>query len=260
MSLSKTKLQLFRSLHQSKGRSESGLFIIEGAELIKEALKVDYPIKEVVLANEYQVDNPTTDNILKLLKFKGIPHELCTNADIERIADAKTPQGVVAIAKLPVPPVAETNTSKADVILICECISDPGNLGAIIRTADWFGLDEIILGPDSADPFGPKVVRSTAGSIFHVKVRKIGEIGARIKLEQKSGRMLFATSSRGKLDSFDLPHTGKRGLLMGHETRGVSERTIPFCEATVRIPGEGKAESLNLAVATGILLYEMTRS
>jgi TrmH family RNA methyltransferase len=145
----------------------------------------------------------------------------------------------------------------AEVILICEQISDPGNLGALIRTADWFGIRWILLGSGSVDEFNPKVVRSSAGSIFRVGIEHTSELEIRLKEMNQAGRKLFAAMLEGILRPEELPRNGMRGLVMGHERRGVDPNIAGICSDTVCIPKYGDAESLNLAVATGILLHRL---
>jgi TrmH family RNA methyltransferase len=254
MSLSKAHLQRYRKLHHAKGRREAGLFLVEGPVLIGEALKEGWPLEEVLLTSEFAASDEGHDLVQKLA-LVDVPFALCTRDDLAKAVDTVTPQNAAAQARLPDEPADLSISNQFEMILICEAVSDPGNLGTLIRTADWFGLGQVILGEGSADPFSPKVVRSTAGSIFRVKTVESDNLTQAVEREKAGGRALFAAFLQGDLLPTDMPKSGLRGLVVGHETRGVSPEIARICQATVRIPGSGKAESLNLAVAAGILLY-----
>ncbi len=259
MALSRSRLKLYRSLHHSKGRSESGLFLVEGPELIKEALREGWLLKEAILTFALHRDSKIGGELIRLLELVDVPYDLCSQSEMERISEAKTPQGIVAIAQLPESSAECESATLSEVLLICECVSDPGNLGTLLRTADWFGLREVILGEGSADPFSPKVVRASAGSIFRVRTSTPPNLSEWLKRETDQGRKFFAAHVNGELLPKDLPAKGLRGLVVGHEKRGVSKQIADLCQATVRIEGSGRAESLNLAVAAGILLHALVK-
>jgi TrmH family RNA methyltransferase len=255
--LSKIRLKLYRSLHHSKGRRQTDLFLIEGPDLIKEALKEGWPLKEALLTFAVGRNRQVGKELIKLLDLADVPHDFCSQSEMERISEAKTPQGAVALAQLPAAYSDIEKSGSAEVLLICECVSDPGNLGTLLRTADWFGVRKVFLGEGSADPFSPKAVRSSAGSIFRVNAEMAANISTKLARESKLGRKLFAAMASGKLLPGDLPRTGLRGLVVGHEKRGVSPEIASLCANSVRIGGLGRVESLNLAVATGILLHAL---
>jgi TrmH family RNA methyltransferase len=252
MPLSKPHLRRYRRLHQAKGRRESGRFLVEGPTLIREALKEGRLLEEAVLTAEFAA-NPEGRDLVRLLGLAGVPHSLCSLEEMSRLAEAMTPQGAAAIAKLP----PEMPPPKADLLLVCEAVSDPGNLGSLLRTADWFGVERVALGPGSADPYSPKAVRASAGAIFRVAVEATADLAALLAAERSAGRRLFAAVMTGDRRPETLPTAGLRGLVVGHETRGVSPAVAAACESTVRILSRGRTESLNLAVAAGILLYLM---
>lgn len=177
---------------------------------------------------------------------------------MSRMAEAVTPQGAIALGKLPQIKAAKKTAGSAEIVLIGESISDPGNLGTILRSADWFGVESVILGAGSADPFAPKVVRASAGAIFRVKIAVRNDVAAEIQRETRAGRKLYAATLDGELKPDELPREGRRGLVVGHEKRGISDEIASLCTSTVRIPARGRGESLNLAVAAGILLYSLS--
>jgi TrmH family RNA methyltransferase len=255
MSPSKVQVRRYSELHRAKGRQESGRFLVEGPTLILEALKENWPLTEALLTHEFAAEEAGQDLVNKLI-LAHVPYELCSPADLARAAETVTPQGAIALAQL-----GENQYQggglASEIVLLCEAVTDPGNLGTLLRTADWFGLGEVILGAGSADPFSPKVVRASAGSIFRVKTYFTDDFETVIKRDCASGRKLFAAIMAGNLSADALPHSGRRGLVVGHESRGVSSRMAALCTDTVRIPGSGRAESLNLSVAAGILIYSL---
>ncbi len=259
MPISKAKLKLCRSLHSAKGRKGSNLFLIEGAELIKEALREGWDIDEILITNTFGEEEGGRE-LLKLTELAEVPSAYCSNADMDRMSDAKTPQGAVALAKIPDQRSVASIASSEEILLVCEQISDPGNLGTLLRTADWFGIQYIIVGKGSADPFNPKVVRSTAGAIFRVRIDTADDLADFISSEISSGRKLYAATMTGERLPEDLPRKGLRGLVIGHEKRGVTSEIESLCTSTVRISGSGRTESLNLAVAAGILMYSLTKT
>ncbi|MFH1862076.1 MAG: RNA methyltransferase [bacterium] len=260
MSLGRSRIHLYRSLHHAPGRRETGLFLLEGPHLLREALQENWRLKEVLFTHEFRENQPEGRTLPLILQQRQIPFDFCSESDLSRIADAKTPQGVTALAKLPDLPESLPSPSDDELLLLGECISDPGNLGAVLRIADWFGLRRVILGADSADPFAPKVVRSSAGAIFRVNIVSNVNLTEIVRQESAAGRFLAAATVAGTTLSTHLPVKGRRGLVIGHEIRGVAPEIANLCSTTVRIPGRGRTESLNLAVAAGILLYELTSS
>ncbi len=258
MGLSRAKIQLFRSLHRKKGRREHRLFLVEGADLIKEALREGWPLREIYLTHYYGKEVEAGRELVRLADLAEVPCDFCSQSDMNRITDTQTPQGAAALAEITSLPDDEKSTS--EVRLICEQVSDPGNLGTLIRTADWFGLTEILTGRGSVDPFNPKVVRSSAGSLFRVRVKTAEDLTGIIRGETESGRKLFAATLDGDLLPSDLPVTGLRGLVLGQERRGVSPEIARLCAASVRIERRGGAESLNLSIAAGILLHAISGS
>jgi TrmH family RNA methyltransferase len=260
MAISKARLKLYRSLHQAKARRESGLFLVEGPELIREALQEGWPLEEVLLTHSLAEDPATGKELIRLLKLADVPHEFCSQSDMERLSDTKTPQGVAALARDNFKQDSRTPEEQEEILLICSRISDPGNLGTLLRTADWFGIKTVLLGMESADPFSPKVVRASAGAIFRIRTEVSSGLEERIPLEVNRGRKLFAAVTSGDLLPGDLPGQGLRGLVIGHEKHGLSTEIVARCSAAVRIERVGRTESLNLAVAAGILLHALCRT
>jgi len=239
--LVKSKVKYIQSLGQKKFRQQEGVFIAEGPKLVNELLTEHsgsvlevFAIKNWIEANGRLATNCDLTEI--------------TEGELEKISQLTTPNQVLAIIKqsTPIKPVAE----KEKFILVLDGIQDPGNLGTIIRIADWFGVQHIVCSEDSADSYNPKVVQSTMGSIGRVNVfytsltKWLGE--------QQDARIYAAVLEGQDITRMQQPGGGL--IVIGNESKGISEEVLRFCNVSITIPQKGKAESLNAAVATGIIL------
>ncbi|MBL7722480.1 MAG: RNA methyltransferase [Chitinophagaceae bacterium] len=239
--LVKSKAKYIQSLGQKKFRQQEGVFIAEGPKLVNELLTEHsgsvlevFAIKNWIEANGRLATNCDLTEI--------------TEGELEKISQLTTPNQVLAIIKqsTPIKPVAE----KEKFILVLDGIQDPGNLGTIIRIADWFGVQHIVCSEDSADSYNPKVVQSTMGSIGRVNVfytsltKWLGE--------QQDARIYAAVLEGQDITRMQQPGGGL--IVIGNESKGISEEVLRFCNVSITIPQKGKAESLNAAVATGIIL------
>jgi len=233
--LSKNKIKWIRSLRLKKNRDAEGLFIVEGTKMVQEILNGD--IAEI----EYLV---TTDE-----SFDSQMIALLTDAStMKSISGLSTPGSLLAVVRKP-----EFQIESISWTLALDGVQDPGNMGTIIRTADWFGIKEIVCSHNTVDCFNPKVIQSTMGSIFRVNVK------------YQDLKEYFDTDSRpvyGALlegENMNFINSPKEGiLLMGNEGNGISSELIDTISHPIHIPGKGAAESLNVAVATGVLLSKLT--
>jgi TrmH family RNA methyltransferase len=234
----KSKAKYIQSLGEKKFREKEGVFVAEGPKLVKELLKAEFEVQEIYALKEWLVENR------KFIK-SGETIEI-SEAELKGISFMTTPQAVLALVKMPAP---TTFVTKGKIILALDAIQDPGNLGTIIRTADWFGVHHIICSKDSVDVFNPKVVQATMGSIARVNVI-YADLYSWLKKE-KNGR-IYAAVLRGKdLRKIEI----KAGIiLIGNESKGIRPELLDLANEKITIPGIGKAESLNAAVATGIIL------
>jgi len=239
--LVKSKVKYIQSLGQKKFRQQEGVFIAEGPKLVKELLTEhsDSVLEIFALKTWIEENKKITDN-RNLTEI--------TEAELEKISQLTTPNQVVAVVKHfnTIKPIAD----KEKFILVLDGIQDPGNLGTIIRIADWFGVQHIVCSEDSADRYNPKVVQSTMGSIGRVNVfytsltKWLGE--------QQDARIYAAVLEGQDITRMQEPAGGV--IVIGNESKGISEEVLRFCNVTITIPQKGKAESLNAAVATGIIL------
>ena len=166
---------------------------------------------------------------------------------------------MVAIVHLP-EGTQSPNLTEMNGVLCLESISDPGNLGTIIRTAAWFGVDSIFLSSDSVDRFNPKVVRSSAGTIFRIHIFELSDLNEFFKTAAENGFTIIATTPHGGTSIYQYDFPAKSIILFGSEANGLSDDILSNSDITVSIPSKGSGESLNLAISCGIVLGMMESS
>lgn len=233
--LSKNEVKYIQSLYQKKTRDSEGLFIAEGPKIINELLSSNFKIKEIYCTENWRSDF-TKPNI-----------QYVSESELQRISNLQTPNEILAVVEKKN---AENIPSlKNKLSLVLDGIQDPGNFGTIIRTADWFGIDAIIASEDCVDLYNPKVIQATMGSFIRVNVwYKNLEEWLPEQSIQKTGTSLNGKSvfASGKI---------KEGILIiGNESKGIRKNVLECIDDFITIPKKGKAESLNAAVATGIIL------
>lgn len=239
--LGKSKAKYIQSLGQKKHRDEEGLFIAEGPKIISEIMASSpQSIKEVYAVKEWL--NDYGKNLQKTEQTE------ITETELGKISQLKTPNQVVAVIKKFA--VEDNIVVKGKISLVLDAIRDPGNLGTIIRIADWFGVPQIICSKDCADVYNPKVVQATMGSIARVKVFYIDLFEW---LKKQKDISIYATMLEGK--DITQMNSLKEGLvIIGNESKGIHEEIAILATEKITIPKKGKAESLNAAVAVGIIL------
>jgi TrmH family RNA methyltransferase len=237
--ISKSRLKYIQSLGQKKHRDDEGVFIAEGPKLVQELLQnAKGELVDLYALNEWKQSN---ENI-----FTGININEISESELSRISQLKTPNQVVGLFKQ----FKRTNPeTKGKISLVLDTVQDPGNLGTIIRTADWFGISQVICSPDSADLYNPKVVQATMGSIARVKVFYVGLDGW---LKQQAVRIYGALL--GGKDVTKMSRLKDGLIIIGNESKGIDENLLPHINEKITIPKSGEVESLNAAVATGIIL------
>jgi TrmH family RNA methyltransferase len=244
--LSKSQISLLKSLHHKKFRSEHGLFLAEGYKSVKEFIDSAYQIEAIY-------HTPTIDpNLLKLSRKMNF-NEISLN-ELEKISSLKTPQDIIALIKIPQWPVLSEHTLKNKFSIVLDGIQDPGNMGTIIRTADWFGIKHIICSEDTVDIYNPKVVQATMGSAAHVNVYYTTLEAFLTKIKLPVFGALLNGANIYKTDF------GSEGLvIMGNEGNGLRPEIINLVQHAVTIPRMGNAESLNVGIATAIFCSEINR-
>ncbi len=245
MSLSKNDIKFIRSLHLKKFRDQEGLFIVEGVKLLNELLAQD----------KFEIQDIYCLESVELNELKGATIHLISNKELERISTLKSPNQVLAVVK-------QNNSNKIDfeadgARIILNSINDPGNFGTIIRTADWFGVQQIICSSNSVDLYNPKVIQSTMGAIFRVEIIYTDIIPALALFKEKDFELLSAEMVGESI--FETDFQAKTVFVMGSESHGVDEAISKVCDK-ITIPAFGKTESLNVGMATGIILSHYAKN
>ena len=242
-----------RELADKKGRTKSGTFIIEGAKLVTEALSYRLSIRYMIASDGFiQRFEPMMPSI------SGITVYQVSDDLFMKISATESPQGILAVADLPAGE-KDSLIKRFSRCVILENVQDPGNVGTIIRTADACGFDGVLMSSGCADPYNPKVLRSTMGSIFHLPVITFEDIYETINSIKASGMRIAAAHPRDAAVLWDSPLSDHIAIVIGNEGNGLSDLMLDLTDIRVMIPMPGKAESLNAAAAASILLYESMR-
>ena len=245
--LSKSQISLLKSLQHKKDRIRYGLFLVEGYKSVIEFVNSPYQIEAIYHTASF---NP---KVLKLSQKINLSEISVT--DIEKISSLKTPQQIAALVKIPVWPALSNAKLKGKFSLVLDGIQDPGNLGTIIRTADWFGITDIICSEDTVDAFNPKVIQASMGSLSRINVHYMDLITILSQTELP----VFGALLNG--ESIYTTDFGREGLIvMGNEGNGMRPEIERLIGRAVTIPRKGKAESLNVAIAAALFCSEISRN
>ena len=243
-----------KKLKDKKYRDENNEYIIEGVKLIEEAVQEKSKIKKVIICDDttrtYEIP---TNVMLEIAKYECI---YVTDKIFSSITQVINPQGILAIIE------KSTENQQIDysedIIVALDNVQDPGNLGTILRTVDSIGLKQIIVTKDTVDAFNSKVVRSTMGAIFRIKIIETTDLVQSIKEMRKHHFKLMVTSLQTDNSIYDIEFN-KKIIVIGNESNGVSKEIQDMADEKAKIPMLGKTESLNASVAAGIVMYEYVR-
>ncbi len=226
------EIKLINSLKRKKNRIEEGLFVVEGEKNLEELLLSEFEILNIYATNEWSND---------------AEHTKVSPKDLGRITSLSNPNKVLALVKIPKK--EQINTSITS--LVIDGVNDPGNLGTIIRTANWFGINQVICSNNSVDKFNPKVIMSSMGSLFKTNV---------LYTDLKEFLSTSSLSIYGALlegeTVYNIEFNDPSIILLGNESHGISEDLFPFITHKTTIPGSGSAESLNLGISTAVYCSE----
>jgi len=256
--ISSSKSKLIRSLQQKKFRDQHCLFVVEGEKMVRELLSGDhekrFQIRELFTTQDW------IERHRVMLEQSMIEATEASQTEIKKVSKLVTPQPVIALVSIP-----DSRFNVKDLlntpVLAFESIRDPGNLGTIIRTADWFGIRQIVCTPDSTDLFNPKVVQSTMGAFTRVQVHYL-DLEALLAYEEMKGKTVFGTFMEG--ENIYKTALGQDPLILfGNESHGLSESITAFIQRRISIPsfsqkGQG-SESLNVASAVAVVCSELKR-
>lgn len=241
-SMQNPQVKQWKKLLTKKERDKTGTFLVEGFHLVEEALKADVVLNIIL-------DGGT--EIPQRLDYGSTPIVTVTPEIFRELCDTETPQGILAVCAGPRKSEA---TEKGERFLLIDAVQDPGNLGTMIRTADAAGIDAIIVGNGSVDIYNPKVIRSAQGSHFHLPVVR-GDLKEWIMRLAEKNIQIYGTALENGHIYTETKASSSFALLVGNEGSGVNPELLSMTSKNLYIPIFGKSESLNVAVATGILLY-----
>jgi TrmH family RNA methyltransferase len=233
----------WKKLHTKKGRETSGRFLVEGFHLVEEAIKAEMAVEYILMTEEVVLPSS--------LSIQDQDVILVSDQVMKELSETETPQGIAAVCVIPTAPTVKRLEGR---YLLLDRIQDPGNLGTMIRTADAAGMTGVILGEGSVDVFNSKVIRASQGSIFHLPVVK-GKLETWIESFKQSSIPVFGTALEGASSYSAIQPQDQFSLIMGNEGEGVDKSILEMTDQNIYIPIHGHAESLNVAVAAGILLY-----
>ncbi|KKK38307.1 RNA methyltransferase [Mesobacillus campisalis] len=235
------QVKQWKKLLARKERDKSKLFLIEGFHLVEEALKHDADIETIIISENAEMP-PGLD-------YGSVPVISVTEEIASALADTETTQGIFAVCRQP-----QDAGQQGETYLLIDSVQDPGNLGTMIRTADAAGIDSVIVGSGSVDIYNPKVLRAAQGSHFHLPVIR-GSLEEWIDKLDTHNIPVYGTALEGASPYSESPAGGPFALLVGNEGSGVNPELLAKTAKNLYIPIHGKSESLNVAVAAGILLY-----
>jgi len=249
------RVRAVAKLTKRAARQETGLYLLEGPQAAREALvwRPDTLIELYATPSAWEKHQDIRD----AASDADVDVEFASEAVIEAMADTVTPQGIIAVARQVPTSVRDIFADDPKLIVICEEVRDPGNLGTIIRAADAVGADAVILTGRTVDPFNPKVVRATTGSLFHLPVAVGIELADAAGRARSAGLRIVAADVGGEdFVAHRATLAEPTAWVFGNEARGLDDDALALVDLSLRLPIYGRAESLNLATAASVCLYE----
>lgn len=266
--LSNPRSERVRTVARLSGRParrRAGLFLAEGPQAVREAVPAG-AVRDLYLTPDAAQRHP---EIVAAARDRGVAVRPCTDEVLAAMADTVTPQGLVAVCTPVDRPLGEVLDRGPRLVAVLAQVRDPGNAGTVLRAADAAGADAVVLTDASVDPYNPKCVRSTAGSLFHLDVVTGPTLAGTVTGLRAAGLAVLAADGAGEHDLDDLqdaaergegPLTGPVAWVLGNEAWGLPEADRALADLVVRVPVHGRAESLNLATAATVCLYATARS
>lgn len=255
----KQAVRLANSLSKRKIREAENCFLIEGLSFVEEALKSKAAL-EFLIYSERVIERERGRSVLGRARLAKIPLFPVDDGIFKKLAETETPQGILAVGRILDWPEEGVFQQPQGIYLVLDAIQDPGNLGTMIRTGEGMGVHAVFLGKGTVDVYNSKVLRATMGSIFRVPTFRDQDLTALVKKMKDSGVRLVAADPRAGTIYYrtDLIHP-RLALLVGNEGRGIGAGLLREADERVSIPLQGGVESLNAAVATALILYEIHR-
>ena len=244
--ITKNNIKLIQSLKQQKHRKEQQLFVVEGRKMVAELMESGFEVVSLYATERYLEGNET--------HFEGL--ETVTEVQMEQMSGQDTAPGILAVARIPQQSRLNGNSS---LILALDGIANPGNMGTIIRTAEWFGIKDIVCSTDCVEIWNPKVIQATMGSIFRANV-VYTDLAQYLNAEKSKGTAIYGALLNGE-NLFTLQGKPQGILVIGSESHGIRPDVLPCITHPITIPrvGNSQTESLNASIATAIIIAEMTK-
>ena len=247
--ISKFQIKYLKSLSKKKYRKENGQFIVEGMRSVKELIESTHKIEKIWTTENFLSHHPDLKEKIILLDY-----ELINQNDLSYILNTKSPQEIMALVPMRVNDNRIKTSGKS---LILDNISDPGNMGTLLRTAAWYGINNVFCSRNSVDIYNPKVVRSSMGAHFHIgNLLQVNIMDIITQIRSNGGKLITATLDGLSHKNFNLSHDDW-ALVLGSEAYGIRDEIIQFSDESISIPPLGNIESLNVAVAGSIILDQL---
>ena len=243
--LTKNTIKQIASLRQQKFRKELGLFVVEGRKMVEELLHSRFETVGLYATEAFLADYPSFADA-----------EIASEVQMQQMSGQDTPPGILAVVRIPEQGDIKT---ASPYVLALDGIANPGNMGTLIRTAEWFGIQDVVCSNDCVELWNPKTVQATMGSLFRVKVWKT-DLSVFLQKAKDEGNAVYGALLNGK-DLFQMPTKPEGVIVIGSESHGIRPEVLPCITHPVTIPrvGGSATESLNAAVAGGIIIAEMTK-
>ncbi|WP_018130779.1 TrmH family RNA methyltransferase [Effusibacillus pohliae] len=253
-----SRVKEWAALKQKKFRDQTGRFLIEGIRLVEDAVESGAPLETVLILEEL-LPTGRVDRILNGSLSLGAELIQVNQAVIEHVADTRTPQGVIAIGQQYQHDWQGLLAARQNPLyLVADAVQDPGNLGTMIRSADAVGATAVFVGTGSVDLYNPKVVRATMGSLFHLPIVEVS-LPELLPILREHQVTVIGTSTDVETDLYSQDLAGGIAVVIGSEAHGISEEIRQAIDRWLSIPMPGKADSLNAAISSSVILYEALR-
>lgn len=253
--LSRAEEKLVLSLARRRRRAAEGLFMAEGIRLVEELLDAGH-VPRLSLVTPALMDTTRGKALAERLGATG-PTRSVGDAELNRLAGTRSPQGVLVVAEIPIAELDQQEPGDHSTTLVLDGVQDPGNIGTLARSAVAFGCRLMVCLPGTVDPWNPKAVRASAGALLRVPVAEPETARFRAWLDRHDVTLLGADAAGEPVGTRH--RAARAALVVGNEGAGLTDEVRQRCDRLVAVPMAGPAESLNVAVAAGILLYELTR-
>lgn len=257
-SSSNTIIKEIKSLHRKKDRWTKKSFFVEGIRAVEESILSNAKISYIVYS-DMLFHTKGGEELLNKIHTGTYKINYISDKLFNEVSDTEKPQGILAVVEFDLKAIDDIVKEKENFIILLDRVQDPGNMGTIIRTADSFGSNGIIVTEGCVDIFNPKTIRSTMGSIFHIPLLYYKSASDAIMDLKDKGIRVVTTSLEAKEYCFDVDFKSDFALIIGNEASGVSDEVIAGSDLLIKIPMPGDAESLNAAIASSVIMYEVLR-